>query len=61
MNWEPFRRSTDGSIDLVEAYNSVYVADGHVVFFLRRLETLQLVKSRQVAALAIVTARELFS
>lgn len=56
MNW-PTRE--DGSIDLYAAYMDLYWQSSVAAMFLTGLEKLQPIRSRQVAALAIETARQL--
>ena len=58
MNWDKYRRP-DGTIDLIEAYTcECIIGDffGNGFEYLRYVEELQLIKSRQVAAIALATA-----
>lgn len=59
INWEPYRR-TDGSIDLVAAFQAntdITSARVHAVaeVYLRRVEQLQRINSRQTAATVLAT------
>lgn len=64
MNWNDYRNA-DGTIDLVKAFSAVYGGHRDINFeyaegYLSMIESLQPIKSRQAASVAIVTAYEMF-
>lgn len=58
MDWAKYRRD-DGTIDLVDAFGMCYGGGNSyndAVEYLRYVEQLQLINSRQAAAIALATA-----